>query len=106
MTRSAPGPFPSLLPNERVRYNGPVARLAFKPDSSFFKKIAIGAVGTRHVSALGQSLMLTNKFSNEELKCSVVFLDPEKGAVGVEFMRPASDFWSVCFPLPRARELP
>jgi hypothetical protein len=27
-----------------------MARLAFKPDSSFFRKIAIGAVGTRAVS--------------------------------------------------------
>lgn len=28
-----------------------MARLAFKPDSSFFRKIAIGAVGTRAVCA-------------------------------------------------------
>src|SRR2546421_39016 len=28
-----------------------MARLAFKPDASFFRKIAIGAIGTRAVSA-------------------------------------------------------
>ena len=100
--------------SERVILRVPVLVRGLGTDGKPFEEATDTVVVSSHgalmtlASAvhLGQSFMLTNKLTNEELKCSVVFLEPQKGAVGVEFVRPAPDFWHVSFPLPRARELP
>jgi hypothetical protein len=50
--------------------------------------------------AMGDMVVLTNPFTQEEQECRVVFLgdDSEKGQrVGVEFLTPAPRFWGVEF---------
>ena len=50
----------------------------------------------------GQSLLLVNSFTDEERECRVVYVEPTnngKKKVGVEFTRPAGNFWHVYFPL-------
>lgn len=57
---------------------------------------------TREV-ALGEMLVLTNLFTQEELECRVVFLGDaaEKGQrVGVEFLCPSPHFWGIEFAPP------
>jgi hypothetical protein len=49
----------------------------------------------------GQKLILKNKTTQEEQGCRVVFVGPkqgEKNQVGVDFLRPAPEFWHIAFP--------
>lgn len=49
----------------------------------------------------GQQLRLTNKASHEEEPCRVVYLGPKAGGktqVGIEFTKPAPNFWHIAFP--------
>ena len=50
---------------------------------------------------MGDMLVLTNPFTQEEQECRVVFLgddDSEKGQrIGIEFLTPAPRFWGVEF---------
>jgi hypothetical protein len=49
----------------------------------------------------GQKLWLTNSRTHEELLCHVMYVGPvsgDKAQVGVEFNKPAPDFWRIAFP--------
>ncbi len=102
--------------SERVILRVPVLVRGLQADATPFEETTATVVVSAHGALitlastvhLGQSLRLTNKLSNEEVVCSVVFLETQEAttAVGVEFARPAPDFWPVSFPLPRAREAP
>jgi hypothetical protein len=51
--------------------------------------------------ALGQRIVVQNAFSGDEQECRVVFTEKEligPTKVGIEFQRPAPDFWRVAFP--------
>ena len=50
----------------------------------------------------GQSLLLVNRFTQEERECRVVYVDskrPGKKSVAVEFADPDGDFWHVYGPI-------
>ena len=50
----------------------------------------------------GQSLLLVNSFTQEERECRVVYVglsDNGRKKVGIEFLRPAGNFWHIYFPL-------
>lgn len=49
----------------------------------------------------GQTFMLTNATTQDNQECRVVFLGPRHAGrmqVGVEFTRPAPNFWHIAFP--------
>ena len=49
----------------------------------------------------GQRLRLTNRATRVEQDCRVMHLGPTSGGkaqVGVEFVKPSPDFWSIAFP--------
>jgi hypothetical protein len=49
----------------------------------------------------GQKLRLTNRTTQEQLECHVMYVGPDSGGksqVGVEFDKPAPDFWRMTFP--------
>lgn len=59
-----------------------------------------GLLSLSHEVALGEMMVLTNPFTQEELECRVVFLgdNSDKGQrVGVEFLSPSPHFWGVEF---------
>jgi hypothetical protein len=50
---------------------------------------------------VGHKLLLTNRATKEEQLCRVASLGPaagEKTQIGVEFLKPTSDFWQISFP--------
>ena len=50
---------------------------------------------------IGQMLRVTNRKTNEEQMCRVVSVAPAPGSkpqVGIEFLKPAPDFWRISFP--------
>jgi hypothetical protein len=56
----------------------------------------------------GQSLKLINENSNRSIECHVVSIRRERDGktyVGVEFVTPDANFWSMTFPIPGARPL-
>lgn len=55
----------------------------------------------KHPIAHGQRLVLTNSITEEDVECRVVFLGPKQGdqtQIGVEFLKPAPNFWHISFP--------
>ena len=61
-----------------------------------------------HVVVTGQVLELVNENSNHSIECRVVAIRRERDGktyVGVEFVNPDSNFWSMTFPIPGARPL-
>jgi hypothetical protein len=49
----------------------------------------------------GQTLRLVNRTTDQEEDCRVVYLGPEsagKVQVGLEFVKPAPEFWHITFP--------
>lgn len=51
--------------------------------------------------ARDQKLRLTNRATQQEQICRVVFITPTSGGeiqVGIEFLKPAPDFWHIAFP--------
>jgi len=50
---------------------------------------------------LGQTILLVNEGTGEELECCVVYVGSRahgKSEVGIAFTRPAPNFWQVSFP--------
>ena len=50
---------------------------------------------------IGQMLTLRNSRSGEEAKCRVAYIGPQQNetkVVGIDFMRPRPEFWSILFP--------
>lgn len=50
----------------------------------------------------GESLLLVNSFTQEERECRIVYVEPSDNGqkkVGIEFTRPAGNFWHIYFPL-------
>jgi hypothetical protein len=66
-----------------------------------------GLLQMDQVVVIGQPLMLVNENSNRFIECRVVAIrhDRDKTYVGVEFVSPDSNFWSMTFPIPGARPL-
>lgn len=55
----------------------------------------------KHPIAHGQRLVLTNSTTQDDVECRVVFLGPKQGdqtQIGVEFIKPAPNFWHISFP--------
>ncbi len=76
-----------------------------KPVSEETRTITVNAHGAMILLSLkvsiGQSLMLRNLRTGEEVSCRVVCLNPfqlEKREVGVEFIKPFPRFWRISFP--------
>jgi len=56
----------------------------------------------------GQSLKLVNESSNRAIECHVVSIRRERDGktyVGIEFVTPDANFWSMTFPIPGAKPL-
>ncbi len=46
----------------------------------------------------GQKLLLKNKATGEEQECKVVHVSQGRADIGIEFTRPAPQFWQIVFP--------
>src|SRR5713101_5524361 len=46
----------------------------------------------------GQKLLLENKATGEEQECKVVHVSQGRADIGIEFTRPAPQFWQIVFP--------
>jgi hypothetical protein len=49
----------------------------------------------------GQTLRLTNRATNEEQLCHVMYVGPVSGGkaqIGLEFKKPSPEFWNITFP--------
>jgi hypothetical protein len=95
--------------SQRVMLKVPVVVLARgadnKPVSEETRTVTVNAHGAMILLGLkvsiGQSLMLRNLRTGEEVSCRVVYLSPyqsETREVGVEFIKPFPRFWRISFP--------
>ena len=95
--------------SQRVMLKVPVVVLARgadnKPVSEQTRTVTVNAHGAMILLGLkvsiGQSLMLRNLRTGEEVSCRVVYLSPyqsETRDVGVEFIKPFPRFWRISFP--------
>ena len=67
-----------------------------------------GLLQMEQVVVIGQPLILVNENSNRSIECRVVAVRHERDGktyVGVEFVTPDANFWSMTFPIPGARPL-
>jgi hypothetical protein len=76
------------------------------PFRDFTRTISVNAYGgLLDVTApvrRGQSVLLVHSITQEERECRIVYVGPESNGrrtIGVEFARPADNFWHVFFPL-------
>ena len=71
----------------------------------FTRMVSVSAHGGLLVLAArvqkSQTILVVNRNTGEEQECSVVYLGPMQGGkwtVGIEFARPAANFWKIHFP--------
>lgn len=95
--------------SKRLRLVVPVEVIAFEGESEAFREatrmLSVNANGGLLVLdgsvSHGQVLQLVNQRTAEQQECRVVNVDAcedGKSAVGVEFIRPAGNFWQISFP--------
>lgn len=95
--------------SKRLRLTIPVEVTAFDGDTELFRESARvqcvsahgGLVILNASVATGQVLRLINRHTQEHQDCRVVNVEAaedNKCAAGVEFLRPAGNFWQVSFP--------
>ena len=92
-----------VLVNVPVIVHGETANnISFREETQTLVVNAHGGLVTLATNVkLGQKLVLKNKATVEEQECHVVFLgskQDEKTQVGIEFVRPAPQFWRIMFP--------
>lgn len=96
--------------SKRLPLHVPVQVYGRTPQNSPFRDItrtiSVDAHGARIVLDAdvrkGQSLLLVHSFTQEERECRVVHVGPKKNGtrrIGIEFVKPATDFWHVFYPL-------
>jgi hypothetical protein len=85
-----------------VTLSGKTADGPFSEDTQTMVINAHGAlVGLKAKVSEGQTLRIKTRISPEELECHVIWVGPAaegKTQCGVEFTRPAPNFWRVSFP--------
>ena len=95
--------------SKRLQLVVPVEVIAFEGESEAFREatrmLSVNANGGLLVLggsvSHGQVLHLVNQRTAEHQECRVVNVDTCEGgksAVGVEFIRPAGNFWQISFP--------
>ena len=95
--------------SKRLQLVVPVEVIAFEGESEAFREatrmLSVNANGGLLALAAsvsqGQVLRLVNQRTTEYQECRVVNIDEAedgKWAVGVEFTRPAGNFWQISFP--------
>lgn len=95
--------------SKRLRLVIPVEVLAFEGETQLFRESTQVQCVSAHgglvlLSApvsVGQSLRITNRRTQEHQDCRIVNVeatDDNKFAAGVEFIRPAGNFWQISFP--------
>lgn len=100
--------------SKRLRLVVPVEVLAFEGETQLFRESAQvqcvsahgGLVVLSAAVSLGQTLRLINRRTQEHQDCRIVSVeatDDNKFAAGIEFVRPAGNFWQISFPPLNAR---
>jgi len=95
--------------SKRLRLVVPVEVLAFEGETQLFREFAQVQSVSAHgglvvISApvsVGQTLRIINRRTQEHQDCRIVNVettDDNKFAAGVEFIRPAGNFWQISFP--------
>ncbi len=95
--------------SQRVLLRIPVQVIGRDPDKKPFSEMTHTAVVNAHGGLLylalkvepGQVIILKNPETSEEQLCRVIRCDPApdgRSEVGVEFVKPAPNFWRVAFP--------
>ncbi len=95
--------------SQRVLLRIPVQVIGRSPDRKPFSEMTHTAVVNAHGGliylslkvAVGQVIILKNPETNEEQLCRVARADPAPDGrieVGLEFVKPAPNFWRVAFP--------
>ena len=95
--------------SQRVLLRIPVQVIAHGPDKKPVSEMTHTAVVNAHGGLIylslkvtpGQSIILKNPETNEEQLCRVARADPApdgRTEVGIEFVKPAPNFWRVAFP--------
>jgi PilZ domain-containing protein len=95
--------------SKRLRLVIPVEVLAFEGETQLFRESAQvqcvsahgGLVVLNAEVTVGQTLRIINRRTHEHQDCRIVNVEPtedNKFAAGVEFIRPAGNFWQISFP--------
>ena len=103
--------------SKRLQLVVPVEVIAYEGEGEAFREatrmLSVNANGGLLVLdgsvSRGQVLRLVNKRTTEHQECRVVNVDAAedgKWAVGIEFTRPAANFWQISFPLLSPRTTP
>jgi hypothetical protein len=107
--------------SQRVLLRIPIAVIAPGPDKKMAREQTHTMVVNAHGALIaldlpvrvGQVVILQNPETSEEQSCRVIRVNPAregKAEVGIEFMKPAPNFWRVAFPpsdwVPHSVEIP
>jgi hypothetical protein len=95
--------------SQRVLLRIPIAVIAKGPDKKMAREQTFTSVVNAHGALIaldlpvrvGQVVILQNPEINEEQSCRVVRINPVgdgKSDVGLEFLKPAPNFWRISFP--------
>jgi hypothetical protein len=95
--------------SQRVVLSIPVAVYGHDHAGNPFQEATVTSVVNAHGALItlatpvqrGQKLMLTNRTTEEDQECIVVYLGRSPGGkmeVGIEFTHPAPSFWRIAFP--------
>jgi len=95
--------------SQRVLLRMPIAVIASGPDKKMLRENTQTLVVNAHGALInldlpvrvGQVVILQNPETGEEQSCRVVRINPvrdSKTEVGIEFLKPAPNFWRVSFP--------
>jgi len=95
--------------SQRVLLRMPIAVIASGPDKKMLRENTHTLVVNAHGALInldlpvrvGQVVILQNPETGEEQSCRVVRINPvrdRKTEVGIEFLKPAPNFWRVSFP--------
>lgn len=95
--------------SQRVLLRIPIAVIASDPDKNMVREQTNTLVVNAHGALIhlnlavrvGQVIILQNPETSEEQPCRVIRIDPAatgKREVGIEFLKPAPNFWRVAFP--------
>jgi hypothetical protein len=95
--------------SQRVLLRMPIAVIGPGPDRKMLREQTYTSVVNAHGALItldlpvrvGQVVILQNPETNEEQSCRIIRVSPVregKTEVGIEFLKPAPNFWHVAFP--------
>jgi len=95
--------------SERVLLDVPLVICGETPDKQPFREETFSVTVSAHGAlimlenkvALGQKVVIMNPKNWDERECRVAFVGPDRAGlaqVGVEFIKPAPEFWSLSSP--------